>query len=212
MFSDFAILLIVLCAVGQERGSRFAAQVEVIVKVLRHADSIVILECAVQQRNHRVKGRRLIDLGHIEALDKLPSCALQGSDDVEHGLHSSLLQLHLLVVDMDVFSPFLVRAGRSIKHRNEGVLREVGVQRGRTSASHGSDDRAMQGHKCLKCSTRTKVSTRSAMLKDQRARQEAQCKKQRARQGAQMQIEQLNLEDQERWMEQEDLTMVVVVL
>ena len=39
------------------------------------------------------------------------------------------------------------------------------------------------------------------MLKDQRARQEAQ-----------MQIEQLNLEDQERWMEQEDLTMVVVVL
>ena len=50
------------------------------------------------------------------------------------------------------------------------------------------------------------------MLKDQRARQEAQCKKQRARQGAQMQIEQLNLEDQERWMEQEDLTMVVVVL
>ena len=56
MLSDFAILLIVLRAVGEERGSRFAGQVEVIVKVLRHTDSIVILKCTVQQCNHSVKG------------------------------------------------------------------------------------------------------------------------------------------------------------
>ena len=120
--------LVVLGAVVQQRLAAMPLEAtEVLVKVSRELDSVVILESLVQQLEELIEGIALLHILQRERFDQLPSRARQAGDQVEDPLSFSLQELHLGHVQGDPLSPLAVVAWGTAEQGHIVVLGHRGV-------------------------------------------------------------------------------------
>ena len=115
-----------LIMVGDEAKKSFAwlsRQLwKVSIKILWPADTGSILKSFVQSLHQIIKRWITIDLGQIVVFNQAPCCSLKWTDDIQNAFCRPFLKLHLQMVNVDTFPPFLIRLGLPIKQCNERIV------------------------------------------------------------------------------------------
>ena len=99
--------------VAEERLSltSLKSKVAIAVEVRRQLQPVVVLEVAVQDLDHCLKGLGFLRSLQVKVPEESPGCPSHTSDDVQQGLTGSLHEGHLAVVDVNSLPPPLVVSG-----------------------------------------------------------------------------------------------------
>ena len=101
---------------------------EVSCKVRGHLHLAVILEGCIQERKDVLQGGGSTGSFDVEVLHEFPCCTLQRAKQVQHTLAFAVHQFHLLGIDDDSFSPFLVVRRRAVEDRDVAITGALLVQ------------------------------------------------------------------------------------
>ena len=107
-------------------------------EVCRHLHPAVILKGGVQQGKDALEGSVSAGLLEVKVFDQLPCCSLQRAEKVQNTFSLAVGQFHLLPIDGDSLTPFLVVGWSPIEDWNIAVTGALLVQNRSTTTYRSS--------------------------------------------------------------------------